>query len=72
MIDYVADDSMDRELRIGDVADPLMCVLTPRRCAPDKSDMKRLILRQPMSFDEYRQKGYGDPEDAQPGLRGDA
>src|SRR3954471_19305245 len=70
LIDYVADDSMDRELRIGDVADPMMCVFDPEACAPDKSDMKRLILRQPMSFDEYRQKGYGDPEDAHQGFAG--
>jgi hypothetical protein len=69
-VDYVCEDSMDRELRIGDVADPMMCVFDPEATEPDKSDMKRLILRQPMSFDEYRQKGYGDPEEAHRGFAG--
>lgn len=69
-VDYVAHDSNDQELRIGDVADPMMCVFDPDAQEPDKSDMKRLILRQPISCEEYEQRFGKDPEDTRSSFAG--
>jgi hypothetical protein len=55
-VDYLSEDSFDQELRIGDIADPMMAVLDPDAQEPDKSDMKRFILRQPVTFEEYKQR----------------
>jgi hypothetical protein len=69
-VDYLSEDSFDQELRIGDVADPMMAVLDPDAQEPDKSDMKRFILRQPVTFEEYKQRFGRDPEEAHKGFAG--
>src|SRR3982750_3592655 len=59
---YVDPSSMDRELRIGDLADPQMCVLDPGATEPDKSDMRRFVLRQKITCKDYEQRYGKDPK----------
>src|SRR3982751_3788361 len=69
-IDYVAPLSLDQELKIGDLADPMMVVADPQAREPDKSDMQRLIVRQPMRFAEYKRRFGQDPKEAHRGFSG--
>jgi hypothetical protein len=67
-IDYVSPLSLDQELKIGDLADPMMVVADPQAREPDKSDMHRLIIRQPMRFAEYKRRFGEDPKASASGL----
>jgi hypothetical protein len=69
-VDYVSHASFDQELKIGDLADPMMVVADPQAREPDKSDMQRLILRQPMRFAEYKRRFGEDPTEAHRGFAG--